>query len=82
MFVCQLHMPMFVFMRLFAIPFDFVFVLVVLIMNMAVAMFNRIVGVLMHMALGEMQPHAEPHQGTGNPKCRASRFLQEEQRNR
>ena len=53
--------PMWVAMRLDAIPRKIVHVLMVLVMRMGVRVFDVFVGMLMFVPFGEMQPNTEPH---------------------
>ena len=46
-------------------------VAVVLVMNMGMFMGHRLVVVLMHMPLGEMQIDTEPHQRAGDSELQA-----------
>ena len=61
-------MPMAV--RFGDIPDEIVRMLMVFIMDMPVAVFQRFMAVFMFMALGEMQPDAPAHQAGGKPECR------------
>lgn len=63
-------------MRLLAIPFAVMLVLMVLIMDVGVAVFQRFMGVFMLMALGQMQPDAPSHQTACQPEARPDRLLQ------
>ena len=48
-------------MRLVTVPAGFVFMLMVQIMAVRVAVFLRLVGVIVFMSLGEVQPYARAH---------------------
>lgn len=51
-------MPMRMTVRLLSIPPLRMFMLMVLIVNMAMAMFQRFMGMLMSMLFSQMQPHS------------------------
>lgn len=61
-------------MRLHAIPFDIVAVLVVFIVPMFVSMAQRGVLVFMDVALRQVQPDTGGHQRGCHPERKASRF--------
>ena len=56
-------------MGLAAIPSKRVLVLVMLIVAMPMAVFKRLMRVLMLMPLGQMQPNAQRHKRARYPKC-------------
>lgn len=64
------RMPMPVLMRLAAIPIKIMAVLVMHIVDMRMAMFLRLVRMLMLMVLGQMQPYSPHHQTRCQPECR------------
>ena len=48
-----------------------VIVMIVRAMRVCVCMLQRLVQMLVHMVLGQMQPHARSHQTSRNPECKA-----------
>jgi len=59
--VNQRFVAMQMFMGLGAVPCEFVVVLVMLVMPMAVAMFDRLMLVQVFVVLRQVEPHAERH---------------------
>ena len=55
-------MPVWVLMRLRAVPLFVVFMLMVFVMRMTVHVFQRIMRVNVPMPLGQMKHHSESHQ--------------------
>lgn len=54
--------------RLGAIPFEIVLMLVVRVVHMAMGMFHGLVRMRVLMAFGEVQPNASPHQSGRQPE--------------
>ena len=65
-------------MRLRAIPFKIVCMLVMSIMSVGVAMLKWFVQVWVLMAFGQMQPDTNPHQQAGDPERRTRNFTKHE----
>ncbi len=61
-------------MRLAAIPGGIVRVPVVRIVHVLVFVLQRLMRVLVRVALREVQPHAERHQSSGEPESRIRAF--------
>jgi hypothetical protein len=74
MLVFEFCMQVIMCVRLNAIPFHIVEMLVVLVMMVSVSMRKFLMGMLMRMTLGQMQPNANRHQTSSNPKGRAGGF--------
>ncbi len=58
-------------MRFAAVPLERMLVPVMRIVHVLVIVLHRLVRMLVLVPLGEMQPHAEPHQRCSSPKRRA-----------
>lgn len=68
MLVDQRLVPMHMHVRLLAVPWKIMFVVMVFIVSMHVRMLHRLVHVLMFVPFTQMQPDAERHQGCGHPE--------------
>jgi len=55
----------------------YVLVLMMLIMNMAVFVFDRLMTVFMTVILCQMKPNTKTHESGGNQKVGCKRFMQE-----
>ena len=61
-------MPVRMHMRLLAVPFEIVFVLMMFVMTVPVVMLQHLVRMRMVVPLADMQPDAEGHQRRGDPE--------------
>lgn len=66
--VRQRFMPVWMRMRLDAVPGKGMRVLVVFVVHVPVAMFYGFMGMLVRMPFAQVQPHAQRHQGGGGPE--------------
>ena len=76
----SVRMPMRV--RLGALPFKVVRMLVMAVMRMAMGVCQRLVQVLVIMLFSQVQPDAQSHETTGQPERRRGGFAQQPQRQR
>ena len=74
--------PMFMGVRLGAVPIGVMRVAMVLVMNVPVRMDERLVRVQVLMTLRDVQPHAGSHQGRSGPEEGVGRFAEQPQRDR
>ena len=65
--------------RFDAVPCGIVGVLVVIVVRVAMIVFERFMLVCVRMALADVQPHADSHQCAGNPERELGRFAQQQQ---
>ena len=70
MLVNHRFVPVPVFVGLLAVPLDIVLVAMVRVVNMAVAVFHRLMDVFVLVVLGEMQPYPPAHQRRRKPERR------------
>ena len=68
MAVGQRRVSVLVGVGLASLPIEVVHMLMVFIVYVAVRVGDRLMGVQVFMALGEMQPYARAHQGGGQPE--------------
>ena len=66
--------------RLLTVPRDIVRVLVMLVVTVAVLVFERFVFVRVFVALAQVQPDADCHQHAGNPEREARPLGKQQQR--
>ena len=76
------RMPVRMRVRFGPIPGEIVLVPVVLVVDMRMSMFERLVRMLVLVALGKVQPDAEPHQAGGDPKQGCGLLAKQRQRER
>ena len=63
-----------------AVPRRLMRVLMVRIVHMAMCMYQRLMGVLVCVPLGQVQPNPQPHQRTGQPESGRRGFSQKHHR--
>ena len=68
MAMCQRCVSVLMRMRLTPVPIEIVHVLVVLVVHVAVCMRDRLVGMQVLVAFGQVQPHAGAHQCCRQPE--------------
>lgn len=69
-------------MRLLAVPLEFVLVLVMLVVPMAMVVRERLVRVLVFVPFADMQPDPERHQCSSDPEQPRRQFRPDQQRQR
>lgn len=78
-FVNHRLMPVPMFVGLLAGPCERMVVVVVLVVDMAVAVFHRLVHMFVFVVLGEVQPYAPSHEGGREPERARGRLAQQHQ---
>lgn len=76
------RMPMRVNMWLYSVPLEIVCVLMMFIMSVPMIVFERLVRVLVHVTLTQMQPDAERHQHRRDPERQRRLFGPQRKRDR
>ena len=69
-------------MRFLTVPLEIMLVLVMFIVTVPMSVLQRAMGMRMIVALADMQPDAERHQGRCNPEEERRQFGPEDQRER
>jgi hypothetical protein len=65
-------------MRLAAVPREFVRMPVVLVVDMAMVVFQRFVRMFVFVSLADVQPYTDSHQRARDPEKRVRRFSQQQ----
>lgn len=73
------HVLMQMVVRLSAVPIRAMCMLMMRVVRVHVAMFQRLMGMIVLMALGQVQPDADAHQRTRRPERGRYRFTQQHQ---